>query len=596
MKRFLLFITILTVMVSCTAQPDNSKNEAVIEKSTITVVDGKFTPEIMHLLGKVSDPQVSPDGTKILYGVTYTDIEMNKGMRQLFVINIDGTDNRQITHFPKSSNNARWIDNSTVAFLKGGQIYVKNIEKEKAVCVSDFKDGISAFEFAPDCAQIMYISEIQSAIKPTDKYPDLDKSTGRTIEGLMYRHWDCFVETIPHTWFAPFNKAALASGNSIAVGEGKDIIAGTQFELPTLPFGGLEQLSWSPDGKKIAYSCRKLTGKEYAFSTNTDIYLYDTQTAACENLSEGMPGYDTDPVYSPDGKYIAWISMERGGFEADKQRLMIIDLETRVRRELSFDYKYNITSPVWKKDGTGLYFNSLVNALDAVFEINLYGEYRRITAENLWYDFAGVQQVGDKLICTNHSMERPNEIVSISAINGNVEQITHENDYILSQVKSGKCEQRWITTTDKKKMHTWVMYPPDFDPAKQYPAILFCTGGPQGTLSQGWSTRWNYKLMAAQGYIVILPNRRGTTAFGQEWCDQISGDYCGQNMKDYLSAVADLKKEPFVGKVAAAGASYGGYSIYYLAGIHKNVFSAFVAHAGIFTGADVYDDRGDVVP
>lgn len=588
MKKILLFITFLTIMVSCKTQPAVDDEGAVIEKSTITVENGKFTPEVMHLLGKVSDPQVSPDGTKILYGVTYTDIQMNKGMRQLFVINTDGTSNTQITHFPQSSNNGRWIDNDNVAFLKGGQIFSKSIKEKKAACVSSFENGISAFEFSPDGSEIMYISDVQSAIKPTDSYPDLVKSTGRTIEGLMYRHWDCFVETVPHTWFASFDKTKALSGGTIAVGEGTDIIAGTMFELPTLPFGGLEQLSWSPDGKKIAYSCRKLTGKEYAFSTNTDIYLYDTQTAACENLSEGMPGYDTDPVYSPDGKYIAWISMKRGGFEADKQRLFIIDLDTRVKKELSIDYGYNVTTPVWKKDGTGLYFTSLVNALQGLFEVNLDGEVRRITGEDVWYDFSGVQQVGDKLICTNHSMDRPNEIVSVSAIDGSIKQITNENDYILSQVKSGKCEQRWITTTDKKKMHTWVIFPPEFDPSKVYPAILFCTGGPQGTLSQGWSTRWNFKLMAAQGYIVILPNRRGTTAFGQEWCDQISGDYCGQNMDDYLSAVADLKKEPFVGKVGAAGASYGGYSIYYLAGIHKNVFSAFISHAGIFNQEQMY--------
>lgn len=589
MKRTIFILSILAAMVSCTSKPQEAE-APVIEKSTVKVSDGIFTPEIMHLLGKVSDPQVSPDGTRILYGVTYTDIEQNKGVRQLFIINVDGTENKQITHFPQSSSNARWVDEDHIAYLKGGQVYVKEVVTNlPSYVVSDVEGGISAFELSPDSEQIMYIAEVQSAIKPTDKYPDLPKSTGRTIEGLMYRHWDCFVETIPHTYFAPFDAGKLISSSDIVLKDGVDILgADSPFELPTLPFGGLEQLSWSPDGQQIAYSCRKLTGVDYAFSTNTDIYLYNVKTGSCENLTEGMPGYDTDPVFSPDGKYIAWISMERAGFEADKQRLFIIDLSTRIKTELSVNYKYNVASPVWKDDCSGLYFTSLVNALQGIFEVDLLGNVTRITPDDVWYDFDGVQRVGDRLICTNHSMDRPNEIVSVSLADGSFEMITNENEDILSQIESGRCEQRWITTTDNKKMHTWVIYPPHFDPSKVYPAILFCTGGPQGTLSQSWSTRWNFKLMAANGYIVILPNRRGTTAFGQPWCDQISGDYCGQNMKDYLSAVAALKKEPYVGKVAAAGASYGGYSIYYLAGIHKNIFSAFIAHAGIFNQEQMY--------
>lgn len=576
MKKGILFLLGLLAMTSCKNEPVQ-----VIEKTSIEVVDGQYTPEIMHRLGKISDPRISPSGEKVLYGVAYTDIEMNKSQRHLFLMNVDGSDNHQLTHLPKSVSNARWIDDSTIAFLMGGQIHVWNIfNGGTPLKVSDVENGIEGFELSGDCSQVMYISRIHSAIRPTDEYPEVPKSTGRTINDLMYRHWDCFVETIPHTYVAEFSLSKI--------GEGVDILDGAPYELPTLPFGGMEQLSWSPDGKYIAYSCRKLTGKEYAFSTNTDIYLYNVETKSCENLTEGMPGYDTDPLFSPDGKSIAWISMRRGGFEADKQRLFVIDLESRTKKELTTEYKYNVASPVWKEDGSGLYFTSLVNALQGLFEISLDGEVRRITPDDMWYDFDGVQVAGERFITTNHSIDRPNEIVSVSIADGSFEQLTHENDEVLNQLKPIKIEQRWITTTDNKKMHTWVVYPPEFDPAKVYPAILFCTGGPQGTISQSWSTRWNYKLMASKGYIVILPNRRGTTAFGQEWCDQISGDYCGQNMKDYLSAVENLKKEPYVGKVAAAGASYGGYSIYYLAGIHKNTFSAFVSHAGIFNQEQMY--------
>lgn len=427
MKKSLLLLAAFLVMTSCNQEPEQAP---AIEKHKVEVVDGKFTPEVMHQLGKVSDVQVSPAGDKILYGVTYTDIALNKGQRHLYLMNVDGSENCQLTHFAKSVNNARWIDDSNIAFIMGGQIYVWNIVKGgEPVKVSDVAVGVEGFELSPDGTQVMYVSQVKSAIKPTDDYPDMDKSTGRTITGLMYRHWDQFVETIPHTYIASFSLNG--------VGEGVDILDGAPYELPTLPFGGLEQLSWSPDGKYIAYSCRKLTGKEYAYSTNTDIYLYDIAAKSCKNLTEGMPGYDTDPLFSPDGKNVAWISMRRGGFEADKQRLFVVDLATGKKEELTTEFKYNVSSPVWKEDGSGFYFTSLVNALQGIFEMDLKGNVRRITPEDAWYDFDGVTKVGDRLITTNRCMNRPNEIVSVSVADGSFIQLTHENDEILSQVKTG---------------------------------------------------------------------------------------------------------------------------------------------------------------
>lgn len=585
MKRQLFLFSTLLAMTSCVSAPQEQP-ATIIEKEPLVVEDGRFTPELMLRLGRVSDPQLSPDGSKILYGVTYTDIQENRSVRQLYTVNVDGSDNKAITHFSQSASNARWYgDGSKILYVQGGQIYQMNSDGEGIRQVSDIPGGLSEFKLSPDQTKIMYVSNVKYATKPTDLYPDLDKSSGREISDLMYRHWDCFVEEIPHT----FVTDVVVAGNKLTVNPGKDIIEGTLYELPTLPLSGIEQLSWSPDGKYIAYACRKVTGKEYAFSTNTDIYLYDVEKGTCENLTEGMMGYDTDPVFSPDGKYIAWISMERGGFEADKQRLFIIDTVTKVKKELSVNYKYNVTNPVWKSTSDGIYFCSLVNALQGIFVTDLNGNIERITPDDCWYDFEGVTELGsDKLIACNHSMSRPNEIVAISISDGSFTQITHENDQTLAQLKQESYEQRWITTTDGKKMHTWVVFPPDFDPTKSYPAMLFCTGGPQGTLSQGWSTRWNYKLMAANGYIVVLPNRRGTTAFGQEWCDQISGDYPGQNMKDYMSAAKNIKAEPYVGKIGASGASYGGYSIYNLAGTHEGFFDAFLSHAGIFNQEQMY--------
>lgn len=597
---------LMATMISATAllgaccnqgSAPHTEQEPLITKVSIEVPDGKLTPEIMHMMGKVSDPRLSPDGARILYGVSYTSIEQNKSNRELFVMNRDGSGNTQLTRTPQSESNARWINNGQqIAFLRSGQLWVMNADGSQEKQISRIEKGMDGFEISPVGKHIMYISNIKTAAKPADIYPDLKKSDVRIIKDLMYRHWDQYVEEIPHTYIASFD------GKSI--GEGTDILKGEPYELPTLPFGDLGQLSWSPDGNYIAYSCRKLVGKQYAFSTNTDIYLYNVETGEEENLTEGMAGYDTDPRFSPDGKRIAWISMERNGYESDKKRLFVIDLATKEKKELTSDYKYNVETITWAPGSDKIYFTSCVNALTGIFEVDpnktpaksiaggengYYGEgIRRITGEDVWYDFDGVQVADNLLITTNTSMQRPAEIVAVDIENGAIAQLTSENQETLDKIKSPEIEQRWMTTKDGKKMHTWIVYPPDFDRTKKYPAILMCLGGPQGTISQGWSTRWNYKLMASQGYIVILPNRRGTTAFGQPWCEQISGDYIGLNMQDYLTAVDEMKKEPYVGKVAATGASYGGYSVYYLAGIHQNRFSALVAHAGIFNQEQMY--------
>ncbi len=629
--------TILSAAVAVTAagcgggggQQPSQSDEPIIGKQSIEIKEGRLTPEIMHMMGKVSDPQVSPNGKQILYGVTYTSIEQNKGNRELFLVNADGSGNVQLTRTLKSESNARWIDDNRIAYMRGGQIFVADLAADRTKLanekqISAFEDGADAFELSPDASKIMYIKNIKANIEPTDLYPDLKKATGRTITGLMYRHWDHFVETIPHTFIADFNadaqEAIIKEGSAASPGiiNEKDILLPNEaaFELPTLPFGGLEQLSWSPDGKTIAYSCRKLSGKEYAFSTNTSIYLYNVESGETQIITPGVHGYDTDPSFSPDGSKLAYISMEREGYEADKKRLFVYDMQSGVKSELTTDYKYNVESVTWAPDSKSIYFVSCVNGLTAIFNVDInkklggaiadnlatgpiddsynYGEgIKRITSVSVINDFdAPAILPADngtyKLVATNRSMLRPNEIVSVDPATGAVTELTKENREILDGLDTPTVEARWMKTVDNKNMLTWIVYPPHFDKTKVYPAVMMCLGGPQGTISQGFSTRWNYRLMAQQGYIVILPNRRGTTAFGQPWCEQISGDYCGLNMQDYLTAVDEMKKEPYVGKVAATGASYGGYSVYYLAGIHKNRFSALIAHAGIFNQESMY--------
>jgi dipeptidyl aminopeptidase/acylaminoacyl peptidase len=582
MKNRLIIMMISTAIIS-TSCGNSSKNETEgtpISKSTITVPDGKLTPEVMNNFGRLSDPQVSPDGMKILYGVSYTDIKQNKRNRELFIINTDGTGNTQITSSVKNENNGRWLNGGTeIAYITSGEIWVMKSDGKDARKVSDFKAAISEFEISPKGDKILFVSSVPSTQKPVDRYPDLDKATGRMISDLMYRHWDTFVEEIPHPFIADFDGKSMS--NIV------DILEGEPYECPTLPLSGIEQLSWSPDGQYILYACRKVTGRDYAYSTNTDIYLYDIQADKSENLTEGMLGYDTDPLFSPDGKQFAWISMKRAGYEADKKRLFVMDMDSRAKTELTADYPYNVESITWVPDCSGLYFTSCVKALTGAYRVNIQDKAITQVATGQ-YDFDKVQPAGERLIATYKSMSMPNEIVSINPADGSYTQISFENKHILDQLKMGKVEERWIKTVDNKDMQMWVIYPPDFDENKVYPALLFCNGGPQGTLSQSWSYRWNFQLMASQGYIVILPNRRGSTAFGQEWCEQISGDYPGLNMQDYISSVKEMKKEKYVGKVGAAGASYGGYSVYYLAGIHNGLFSAFAAHAGIFNQEHMY--------
>ena len=634
--RIILSLLILAALASgilifmknmTTEKRDVLNSEGFIGKSEIVISDGRMTPEALLALGRLSDPQVSPDGKYILYGVSYTSVEDNRSVRNLYICKIDGSDNQMITKSGKSINNARWsADGKHIAFLTGGQICVADIELidglwkvGNAVQVSEVPAGVGEFKLSPDQKKVMYISYIKSHVdKPIDRHADLDKATAYTTDDLMYRHWDHTVLEIPHTFIADFSfeaeEGSITAENSVDILKNESEL----YELPTEPFGGLEQLSWSPDGKYIAYSCRKLVGKKYAFSTDTEIYIYNVETEECQVI-DMKGGYDTDPAWSPDGSKLAWISMERDGYEADKQRLMVayIDWENSFPRawgitDVTENFKYNAAGPVWSDDSKSLYFNALTEGLQGVYEAKAPDfdapvnsrikpapwQIERITGEKMWNDFGSpfyIQNNEDgstTMLTTWCSMDFPTELVKINftlaPADATYTQITHENKHILSQLAEHETEARWLKTVDGKDMLTWVLYPPQFDPSKTYPAITICLGGPQGTLSQGWSYRWNYRLMASQGYVVVLPNRRGTTAFGQEWTEQISGDYPGLNMQDYLVAAKTVKAEPFVNKMAACGASYGGYSVYYLCGTHGNVFDAFIAHAGIFNEEHMY--------
>ncbi len=601
MKKAIIALLGLGILMSCNTKQDES---GYVGPAEITIADGVMTPETLLSLGRLSDPQLSPDGSKILYGVSYTSIQDNRSCRNLFLCNPDGSGRVQLTRYAKSVGNARWSpDGKEIWFVQGGQIWKAPFlgsKLGKKVKVSDIPAGVGEFKLSPDGQQILYTSTIKNPalVQPSDTDPALDKARAYATEDLMYRHWDHWVTEIPRTYVATTVNGTITPDRSL------DLLGEDLFELPTEPFGGIEQLDWAPDNRHIAYSCRKKTGKEYAFSTDTDIYIYDILTGATVPVTKGG-GYDTDPVWSPDGKRLAWISMARDGYEADQQRLMVADIgfgaqpgdgqsaDVQVKnvRDLTADFDRDAAGICWAPGGKAIFFNALMDGVQALFFVNAVDEPKvsRITPTIWTYDFDSPFAVRDsekglELLTSACSLNLPTELFTIhlSGTGPAVGQITNENGHILDQLARPDFESVWIETVDHQQMQCWVLYPPDFNLEKVYPAIEIVLGGPQGTNSQNWSYRWCYRLMAQQGYIVIMPNRRGTTAFGQAWKEEISGDYCGLNMQDYLSAGRYFKSKPYVGKLACVGASYGGYSAYMLEGLHGDLYDCFIAHAGIF--------------
>ncbi len=552
----------------------------IIGRSDMKIPESRMTPEALWAMGRIAGINVSPDGNKIVYSVGYYSVPENKSNREIFVMNADGSDNRQITQTPFSENEAKWIKNGAkIAFLSSengtSQLWEMNPDGTERRQLSNYDGNIEGFSFSPDEKKVLFIAQVKTVPSTKDKYPDLDKTTGIIVTDLMYKHWDEWVTTAPHPFVADFDGDKVA--NPI------DIMEGEPYESPMKPFGGIEQLAWNTTSDKVAYTSRKKVGKDYALSTNSDIYVYDLNTKQTVNISEGMMGYDTNPQYSPDGKSIAWLSMERDGYESDQNRLIVMNLESGEKKFVSKDFDSSVNEFCWSADSNNIYFTGVWHG-----EIQIYAAdvqtctFRAITSG--MNDYAGIGLLGDKLIAMRHSMSAADEIFTVSPSTGEATQLTYENKYLYDQMEMGKVEGRWMKTTDGKQMLTWIIYPPHFDPNKKYPTLLYCEGGPQSPVSQFWSYRWNFQIMAAHDYIIVAPNRRGLPGFGKEWNEEISGDYGGQCMKDYFTAIDEFSKEPFVDKdrLGCVGASFGGFSVYWLAGHHNGRFKAFIAHDGIF--------------
>lgn len=576
------------------AQNANTDDAIIGRQEKVELKDGRMTPESLWAMGRIGGYSVSPDNKRLVYNVSYFSVPQNKSHTVAYISNTDGSGKTLLTKTKASESDVVFIKKGTkIAFLAAddngvSQIWEMNPDGTGRKQLSSSKKDIEGFRFSPDESKVIYITEFD--LKPIEGkkiYKDLPKTSGYVADDVMFRHWDSWVTTAPHPNVASFD------GNR--VGKPTDLLANEPYESPMRPFGGIEQINWSPDGKFIAYTCRKKTGMAYATSTDSDIYLYEVETGKTTNLCKGFGdadknmGYDTNPSFSPNGKYVAWQSMERDGYESDRNRLCLMDLKTHKKKYLTESFDSDVNEFIWAKDSKTLYFTGVWHGEISVYSTNLNAQVKKVAGGQ--YDFNSISLFGKKLLCKRQSMEQADEIYAIDLTKkGQCTPVTEENKQFYDAMSIGKVEPRWSTTVDGKQMLSWIIYPPHFDKNKKYPAILFCEGGPQSPVSQFWSVRWNMQIMAANGYIVVAPNRRGLPGFGSEWKEEISGDYGGKCMDDYLTAIDDICKEPYVDKnrLGCVGASFGGYSVYYLMSHHNKRFKCFIAHDGFFNMEQQY--------
>ena len=512
-----------------------------------------MTPELLWKLGRVTPIGISKDGKNIVYKVATPSVEENKSNSKFYTIPINGG---------------------------------------TAVEIADTKNLVKDKNLSPDGQYLLSHKEVKvEKILGKDIYPELKKADAQVYNGLDYRHWD--------TWRdGTFNHVFYAEANSNNKANPVDIMKGENYDAPQKPFGGDEDYIWSPDGKSIIYVSKKKAGTEYAISTNTDLYEYNLETKTTKNLTEKNLGYDTHPSYSPTGN-LTWLQMKRDGYEADKNDIIVRFKGMDINLTAGWDG--TVDSFKWSEDGKKVYFIAAVDGTKQLFEVNFPGLTKiAVTVRQLTNgDFDVTEIVGfteGKVIVARNDMNHASEIYSYDFKKKAWKQITNVNTETYSKLALSKTERRYVTTTDGKKMLVWVILPPNFDKTKKYPTLLYCQGGPQSALTQYYSYRWNFQTMAAQGYIVVAPNRRGMPGHGVKWNEDISKDWGGQVMDDYLSAIDDVAKEPYVDKtrLGAVGASYGGYSVFYLAGIHKNRFKTFISHCGVFNLQSMYGTTEEV--
>lgn len=589
----------------------------MIGKNNIQLSSDLMTPEALWAMGRIGTAASSPDGKQVVYQVSYYSVKLNKSHTVLYIQSAkSGQKPTLLTTDDKSESDPAWIANGTrIAFLRNGQIWSMKADGTDRRQMTDSKTDIEGFRFSPDGSKVILIKSLPYHGSIQKNPDDLPLASGRLVTDMNYRHWDHYVESIAH----PF----VANVENGKINDGKDVLEGEPYESPLAPFGGIEQLAWSPDSKTVAYTCRKKEGVQYAISTDADIYLYDVATGKTRNICkpEGYVepkidatksmrnqavnkqdgdmhvGYDVNPKFSPDGQYLAWQSMQHNGYESDRNRLCVMNLATGEQKYVTESFDSSVDDYCWSNDSKHLYFLGCWHACIMVYQTDLTGAVKQLT--DGWYDFGSLQMLGNtkQLLVTRHSMLRPDDLYVLTPSKkekkSNLAQITEENSEILKQLADPTIQQRWVKTTDGKQELVWIILPPHFDANKKYPTLLYCEGGPQSPVSQFWSYRWNFYIMASHGYVIVAPNRRGLGGFGSEWNEEISGDWTGQCMNDYLSAIDDAAANlPFVDKdrMGAVGASFGGFSVYYLAGHHNKRFKCFISHDGAFNLQSMYTD------
>jgi len=555
----------------------------------------RMTPELLWQLKRIGEVAVSPDNSQIAFTMREYNVTEGTSESNIYLVSALGGEPKQLTTSKGTEHNLIWsLDGKEIYYLAegrgGSNIFSLTIADMLSKQLSQIKDGISGFKMSPDQKMVAFCKDVKlEKVTGAEIHTDMPKSDVRIIDDLMYRHWSDWEDGVrSHIFFTVFLNGKIE-------GQGVDIMEGELFDAPMKPFGGIEQFSIAPDNKSLVYVCKKLSGDAAALSTNSDVYSYNFESRQTTNLSTGNMGYDTDPAYSADGSKLAWLTMKKNGNEADKNDIVVYDVATKTYNNLTLSFDLTVTAFAWSEIMDKIFFKSVKEAVYQFYEYDFKSKnLRQITSGD--NDFTSIAFAGDYLIGGRQNMNHPTDIYSVNIKSGEQKQLTDVNKAIYDKLQVGPIEKRWVTTTDGKKELVWVIFPPGFDKTKKYPALLYCQGGPQSAVSQFFSYRWNFQLMAANDYIIIAPNRRGLPGFGQEWNDAIQKDWGGQAMDDYLSAVDEIKKEPYVNadKIGAVGASYGGYSVYYLARIHDNRFKCFISHCGLFNLESWYGTTEEV--
>lgn len=595
MNKISILAMALLVSSSAMAQrkPEVTMDKTLLANKTATNF-GTQTMTAMDLwsLSRVSAEGLTADGTKLIYGVSNYSLESNKSEKNLFTIDLQHKKATQFTDGQGGESVVKIDPNGDVIYLFKGQLWKKNVNGGDAVQLTDVAEGLENVVFSPDGKHILFSKAVLlKKFHSPNKFEDLPKSNMFIYDNLEYRHWDTFND-------GNFNHPFVASYADGKLGEAVDLLGDQPYYSPQAPFGGAEDFAWSPDSKSVLYVCKKKFGKEYAVSTNTDIYKYDLASKETTNLTEGMMGYDTSPVFSPDGKVLSWTSMKTDGYEADKTDIIVRNPSTGQQLNLTGHWDGTVNSFTWSKDNKKIYFTAPVRGTVQLFVVHVPVNWNNRALPAIdqisegVFDISGiVGETKQGLVVTMTKMTQAPEVYLYSFKSKSLEAITNVNAAKYASFKETKMEGRFTKASDGEDLFSWVIYPPDFDPTKKYPTLLFCQGGPQSATTQGYSFRWNFQLMASQGYIVILPNRRGMPGWGVKWNEDISKDWGGQAIRDYLSAIDDFKKEPYVdnSRIGAIGASYGGYSVFMLAGVHENRFKTLISHNGLFDMTSWYN-------